>query len=551
DGREIRLAYDGAGPTATLLSAQTGSGSDLATVTYQYSGNSLQMVTLPDGKSWTYDMSELHSLTRYTAAHSLTASYWDLDYTCSATRKMTGNTATVTITHPFGATGTFKFALKRHLRSDVSPDVFCGAPAYAGDNFEAYIQFQSLTDHNPIADQMTVPVVFDTLALTQKSITGDGLSGLSWTYDYENLVTKNNGALGNGKRRVVITEPQGKRELLFGAAFMKNEGQLLRERVLEDNRILEEKSYQYVSSVSEAASMGLPGTPGLPLTYNQDTFGAMFRPMKRADVKRDGVTFTTTTDVFEGQFGLPISTTQVTANPYLGSNPDPALVPTSVTETTEYYSNLSLWATGQVKKQMRAGKEVSRTTYSSIDALPTAQYSWGSATPNASFAYRSDGTLETVTDARGRTIRLNNWHRGVPREVLLDSTDPGNKILATVSNRGWVLSVTDQFGSITSYTYDKAGRITAITPPSDTPAWLPTTMSLDHVAGSEVGLSGNRWRHTVSKGNYRSETWFDALLRPVRTREYAASDKSGTSRHVRREFDHAGREIFTSRLGAH
>lgn len=268
DVRSITLTYSG-GRVAT---ASDG----VRTVYYQYDGaDALSAVILPDASRWTYDASTLRAIQRYKSPADIFAEY-DFDFSCSAVRKLNGGVGEIVIGHPSGAIGRFEFDITRHLRSDIAPGVYCNSPVYIGDNWEAYIHSQSLGEnYEQITDQMTVPVVFDTLALKAKSISGPGITEYEWIYDYKSTGIKEAGIYKFGSRNVTITEPQGKVELVFGARFMINEGQLLESRRIEGNELLERAVNRYITTPDELDEYEIPEPLGLPLTYDQDQFGQM------------------------------------------------------------------------------------------------------------------------------------------------------------------------------------------------------------------------------------------------------------------------------------
>jgi YD repeat-containing protein len=113
---------------------------------------------------------------------------------------------------------------------------------------------------------------------------------------------------------------------------------------------------------------------------------------------------------------------------------------------------------------------------------------------------------------------------------------------AVVGDEGWIESVTDENGFATSYAYDAMGRITQVTyPAGDSVAWAPTTSTFAPVASAENGVAAGHWRQTVSTGNARKVTLFDALWRPVLVREYDAGDVASTDHYVATAYDKAGR----------
>jgi hypothetical protein len=94
------------------------------------------------------------------------------------------------------------------------------------------------------------------------------------------------------------------------------------------------------------------------------------------------------------------------------------------------------------------------------------------------------------------------------------------------------------------------GRLASIIyPTSDTTTWNTTSQVFEPVAASEYDIGPGHWRQTVSTGNARKVSYFDALWRPLVTREYDTADASSTQRFNRFAYDHAGRTTFASYPG--
>jgi RHS repeat-associated protein len=101
-------------------------------------------------------------------------------------------------------------------------------------------------------------------------------------------------------------------------------------------------------------------------------------------------------------------------------------------------------------------------------------------------------------------------------------------------------------GYATNYGYDAMGRLASITYPSgDSTSWTPTSRSFVKVHTPEFGIAAGHWRLTETTGTAVKETYYDALWRPILSRERDSSD-SATTRYVKRTFDAAGRETFVS-----
>jgi len=158
--------------------------------------------------------------------------------------------------------------------------------------------------------------------------------------------------------------------------------------------------------------------------------------------------------------------------------------------------------------------------------------------------YNADGTLATVKDANNNVTTFGSWKRGIPQTIkYADSTGQS----AAVNDHGWIDSVTDEGGATTNYGYDAMGRLSLIQYPiNDTVNWLNTTSVFEPVAMAEHGIPAGHWRQTVSTGNARKVTYFDALWRPLLTHEYDSSNTAGTLRASSTEYDSQGRVRFQS-----
>jgi len=220
-------------------------------------------------------------------------------------------------------------------------------------------------------------------------------------------------------------------------------------------------------------------------------------------------------------------------------------------EVITYSDNLSAWVISQTASVSCVesvpastacdGDIVSLTTFDAGTSLPASTYSFGKLQSTAS--YNPDGTLASIKDGRNKTTVLSSWKLGVPR--LISYAD-GTTKSATVSNDGWISSVTDENGYTTNYGYDAMGRIASISYPSgDSVAWAATTRSIVPVAEPEYGISAGHWRETIATGNARRVTYFDARWRPILVREYDTSEPGG-ERFIRTAYDAGGRVSFAS-----
>ncbi|KAF1721721.1 RHS repeat domain-containing protein [Pseudoxanthomonas wuyuanensis] len=234
----------------------------------------------------------------------------------------------------------------------------------------------------------------------------------------------------------------------------------------------------------------------------------------------------------------------------------------SKTETIEYHDDLSLWVLGQVKRTTTNGSETSRTDYG-WKALPWKTYSFGKLQETLSYDSTSTvasgqlGTLKTITDGNNNVTTATAWKRGIPQSIKYPGTPEsptGATQSATVSDAGWITSVTDENGYKTCYGYDAMGRINLITYPSetqlgvcDTSAWAPTTITFAATGNAAAyGMPAGHWRQTTLTGNGRKILIFDALWRPVVEQTLDLGNVSGTLSEVIKRYDPEGRLAFQS-----
>jgi len=230
-----------------------------------------------------------------------------------------------------------------------------------------------------------------------------------------------------------------------------------------------------------------------------------------------------------------------------------ALLPAAVsaqsysrTEVITYHDNTNKWVLGQVASRAINGTVVESTTFSATTAQPLTYSSYGKL--QQTLTYNADGTVATVKDGNNYQTTLSSWKRGIPQSI---GYPDGKSRSAVVNDSGWITQVTDENGYATSYSYDAMGRLASIAYPSgDSTAWNSTTQVFQSVNVAEYGIPAGHWRQTVSTGNARKLTYYDALWRPLLTHEYDTANVSGTQRFQRFTYDHEGRVTFASYPGS-
>ena len=259
-----------------------------------------------------------------------------------------------------------------------------------------------------------------------------------------------------------------------------------------------------------------------------------------------------------GQFAIP-------------AMPSPLPVSTSYsrTEAITYHDDTDVWVIGQTAQvactaaipssTLCDGDVISETDFDPTYALPVAQKAYGKPQQTLTYDTTSTvasgqlGTLKTIVDGNNNVTTLSGWSRGVPQARLYAD---GTSESAEVDNSGWITSVTDENGYMTCYGYDAVGRLASITYPSeaaagvcDTSTWAKTIQVFEPVASAEYGIAAGHWRQTITTGNGRKVSYYDALWRPMVVREYDAANVAGTDRFQRFAYDEAGRIAFVSYPG--
>ncbi len=550
DGREINLTY-----TAGRLTSATSHG---RTWTYAYTNTTsglyarLSQVTQPDSSKWTY--SYTNDLMPTIEPYGLPTLPW-----CAQAGLMLDEFLTVTATHPSGAVGTFNFGNRRHYRSGVHAS-----------------ECQKTGDPANPDYTLLVPYYFDVMSINSKVISGPGLSSMTWSYTYAPHVQSLWGVATQAptypcttctaQKTVTLTNPDNtKSRYTFGIRYYDNDGrQLLVETLRSNDTVIRSEASTYMTE-TQAATQTFYGDYGTNLGGIADPASTRVRPVTNKTTNQDGVNFvwqvaSTCSGVL--CFDTMARPTYVTKSSTVSGSP-------SRTELTAYHDNLAKWVLGQVSKVTctapttalpagcgTTGTEMFERTYDSTYALPlvTERFNrvdqtltWETA---AALSGGQRGTIKTVANGNNNVTTLTNWKRGTPQSIKHPGTPEipaGPLQTAVVNDSGWLTSVTDENGFLTSYTYDTMGRLASIVyPTGDTTVWNTTTQLFEQVTVTEYGIPTGHWRQTVSTGNARKIAYFDALWRPLITREYDTANQAGTERFQRFTYDHDGKTTFSS-----
>lgn len=429
---------------------------------------------------------------------------------------------TFEITAPSGAAGKFTFQSMRHGRTNVPREcqVVNGEDGDAANDVRTWYNL-----YQPYQD---------VYSLVAKRVEGVALTPMQWFYQYGNL-TPNYAELPYSPqyKTTTIVQPGGDLQVsVFGKDYGVNDGQLAAVETWRAGQLVRRVSHTYVSN-AEVAALPFPDFMGNEVTFDEgpDAWGATaIRPQRSTTIAQDGTTFNSTVDTFD-PFASPISVTKSSPLGY------------SKTDVTVYKHDLTEWLLSQVETFTTNGIQVSRTDYDA-NALPWKTYSFGK--PQNTLGYYANGTLATVKDGRNYMTTLANWKRGIPQTIgHPDNTSES----AAVNDSGWIESVTDEngLGYATNYTYDPMGRLaTIVYPTGDSTTWANTTLTFQSVATTEYGLPAGHWKQTVSTGNARKTTYFDALWRPVVEEAFDAANSAGTLSQTVKRYDVDGLLVYQS-----
>jgi RHS repeat-associated protein len=508
DGREIAFTYYSGTHRVYQVTDQT------RTWTYAYSSSgALQSVTLPDGSSWQFELTQLEPA--YIREKQDVSCYPGIESTQTDTATYTG-----WITHPSGALGTFTYQDTWHGRTNAIPS----SPVCATGSG---------------ATGAPMPSYYSNYSLQTKELSGPDMPNMTWTFTYSAAV----GAWGpcnpcNGTKTVTIVDASNNTTVnTYGTEYGINEGMLLNSTVDTGKSpslgpTLRATSYAYAASGSPPA--GAPYTSAYPaqIGYNapiSDWSAVTFTPQYQQAVSQQGATFEETITAFDD---LARETT-LTRSSSLGY---------SRNESTAYFDQTSLWVLGQVESETIAGLTASNTNYYAATALPQATYAFGKL--GYQFTYNADGTLATRTDGLSHTTTLSNYMRGLPQ--LIQYAD-SNKVSAVVNNIGTINSATNEANTTWNYTYDAMGRLASATPPQGDPVVYNTeNLAFVPVSTTEYGIPADHWRQTITTGTGTTINYFDGRFRKVLTYTADTANPGGTGRFQRFDYDPYNRVTFTS-----
>lgn len=543
--RQITVGYRPSGRIGSVTAVDASGTSRTWTYTYtqESTSPSLSSVVLPDNTSWAINFRPLF------------VAELDEDETpearrCTSAPPPLSSPVTGWITHPSGATGTFTVNGEQHRRANVP---------YLCHNWSAIA-------NNPFNNISALTHYSTQLSLTSKTISGPATPTQSWTYSYgsdgrlppgTNLsqppvctstscaepVCLSPSCAGGGATTVVVGPGSGNttewQRYTFGNSYRYNEGKLLKvERGSSASNILQTVTNDYEWAQSGQVFPTPIGTSAKPRAGAGFTSEQM-RPEKARTLVQDGVSFNWQARAYN-VWGVP---TEVERSSSLG-----------YTKRERFFLRdyPAIWTLNQFTNRQDVDLSTQALTTEEVHMrhFPTALVARISHFLVGDYVrwYALDGTLQTAMLANGANVSLQDYFRGVPRRIIHSADN--SQLSATLDGHGRIRSVTDALSNTTNYEYDALGRLTQTRfQTGDSTSWSNQDTGYQIRAAVEYGIPAGLWKRTQTRGRYEHVTWFDALWRPILTRERDVN-LAGSERFVRKAYDARGNLSFESYPGA-
>lgn len=444
DGRLITLQYSN-----NRVSSATAHGK---TWTYNYNSNALIGVTRPDGRNWVF-------------SHSQAAFYDQAPNTegrCMNNDQRAAAHHLVTITHPSGVTGEFTVKSVLHGRTEVPK-----------------LQLGPVNDNN-YRYAFAIDRCYNTIALTQKKLTGAGIPTSTWQYSY----SENEGAFINEAKQAVTV-------IGGGLPSGLQAGDLKYTRVTApDNSITvhyfnrrfdwREGSEVFTDQFDTDGSTRLRRT--LKTFAKGNNFGSSEQQYSNEDLSNHAV-LTTRQQITEQSdtYTKDYSAFNAYSTPTLLKESN-TLHSQSRWQRTTFYHDSQNWLLNQPAKLEYSADNsnwstVQQTSYYSAShsykSLPYQKFWYGNLISTFN-SYHADGNLKQHSyNAANRWVQFENYKRGkaqlikLPQRYTTSCSNPASCYISasqTVNDDGTVAQVTDLNGNRTSYQYDAMRRLTKSAP---------------------------------------------------------------------------------------
>jgi len=474
DGRSITLTYEGTSNRVSTVSDGT------RTWTYIYS-NGLNRITQPDGSQWQF------ALSTFTTAVSMYAG----SPSCDNEGSLNGPTSG-TMTHPSGAIGTFVLRPTSHGRSFV--DRQCRGDPTTGD-YAVY------------------PRYIASLSLQSKTITGPGLSGLTWSYTYSDSSATASWSNCTGTcldyKTVEVVDPRNVlTRYTFGTRYRVTEGQMQQVEVGPVGGAVARTTTMRYRSPTAGPYPSYAGTS--PQRRGNGDLASRYTPQDQRAITQQGKTFTW--EAAATSFDTRARPGTVT----LFSDVGPGY---TRIETTAYADQPAKWVLGRIGSitESTTGLVPVANTYDGSGNLLTVR-KFGKL--QATYTYYTNGTLWTAKDGLNNVTTYSNYMRGLAQNIAYAD---GKSASAVVENIGVITSLTNEAQQTTAYRYDDMGRLARIIYPGESwGSYNDTVLSFVPVGYAEAGLPPGHWRQTVTTGAGVVTNLFDGLWRKRVTYSSAA-----------------------------
>jgi YD repeat-containing protein len=543
DGRHVSIAYQAGTPRISSITILAGNAPS-RTWTYSYVKSStnpvysLTTVRQPDGSVWSYGFDQFNNAAVDTR---------DVAGDCQevGTPSNVNTEFGAWIIHPSGLTANYTVKALKRGRSGVLRNCMAGTG-------------QAATPHG-VGTWASIPNASWGLGITRRVLTGAGIdktrpgetSSLTWDYSYS---TSNESWFQDCASCIAsvytdVAYPDGHSERsTFSNRYDWTESQLQREDAYDGavgSALRRSTTYEYTNPDTSKDS-GLSAAYMHPWGWapqgriNNDQLEEQ-SPLRKRTI------FVYPTDggnsdaywLTVAAFDAFARSRDVTRSSSLGY---------AVSERSTFQDDVARWVIGLPLQtdnlktdDLSQIETVSRNVYDSTTLTLSERYRFGRKVMG--YGFNASGQLTSFTDGNGKTTQFDQYYRGIPRSIRYPD---GKSQSITVDDLGQITAITNQAGDTTSYGYDAVGRLGAVSyPQGDTTSWNGKTYTYDYVTGSERGVAANHWRRTVRQGDRIQQTYFDALLRPVLTDVYRASD-GGLRVSSRTDYDWQGQKSFVS-----
>ena len=516
DGRQVQVNWSATADLVTSIVVQP-SITPQRTTSYIYSGSVLTSVVLPDGSRWTFDNLPWHS--GLAAKDKCTDRNID-----PATPNVIASVGTVT--SPSGLTGKFTIKGTYHARS--------------------YVGSYCINDPGLPVREWNAPI-FSTGSITEKEISGPGISPQTWRYTYGPVIASTTSDPCAQAANCVETSwvdsiaPDGSRtRYTFSNRYNEMEGKLLSTAVYEAGSSTPIQSI--TNSYASATAGPYPSVVGGSMVLGEYNYllERSIVPLKSRTIVQQGDSHVWS--VASGCTGVPLCF-DAFGRPLKVNRSSGASG--GVSDTTAYHDDTSLWVIGQIQRRTTNNIEVEKTDFG-WKALPWKRYAFGKLAQTLSYSL-TNGTLATSVDGNGHATSFSSWKRGIPQLIVhpVQAGQPPENETAQVNDYGDVTWVKDENGYQTTYTYDLMGRVVRIKYPATSPAWLDTVIDFAP-APQMYGLPANHWQRWVTTGNRQEVTYYDAMWRPVIEERYDVANPAATRSITVKRYDSNGRQVFQS-----